>query len=338
MEHSNMTRSGLARHNFAFALAVGAVLGAFSVLTISALADGDPTDDTVPRMFPYEGYLEHDGLPVTGTQTLEVSIFDGEGSASPVYIQEVTVEVYSGRFTATIGPTGRNVGGGSVDVVDVVNGADDLYLALTIMDGDTQVALSERQRLFVTPYAIWTTSASDFEVFGALRVDGEATFDDNLVVSTGELRVGTGDPDGFVIEAGTIGHRRGRDRVGGIIEFPTDPGTGSGDFGFMSYTEFDGDNTEIEIGVGNDPVDQIILSHSGATKLTVNSDGVHVATNLVATHNTRDTCAWEGAGCNQRTCGSGKFMAGIQLHHNEDCAGSGNDSDHGSYSLYCCEL
>ena len=164
-------------------------------LTLSATvgvaqADGDPTTDNVPRMLPYQGMLELDGQPVNavGANAINVmfALYDGPGAEQPTYRQQLSIEVYSGRFTATIGPIGIGPDDQPKPIAQVISAADDLYLGMTLLgdlnDPADDIALSNRQRILATPFAMWTTSATDLNVARALVVGGNATVQGDLTV------------------------------------------------------------------------------------------------------------------------------------------------------------
>lgn len=158
----------------------GLALGVVSSVALSALADGDPTTDDVPRMFPYQGVLESDGVPVnaTGERALLIrfALFDGPDAETPVYVQDNAVEVFGGRFTTTLGPAGATADGDFLPIAPVIEAGDDLYLGMILLgdpdDDADDVALSGRQRILATPYALWTTSAASFSVANDLSVGG----------------------------------------------------------------------------------------------------------------------------------------------------------------------
>ena len=155
-----------------------------------AHADGDPATDAVPRLLPYQGQLELDGQPVnaTGANALHIGflLFDGADAEAHVYRQDLVIQVYSGRFTATIGPTGTNPAGEEVPIDRIITNADDLYLGMILLgnpgDPDDDIALSNRQRIHASPYAMWTTAATDLNVARALVVGGNATVQGDLTV------------------------------------------------------------------------------------------------------------------------------------------------------------
>lgn len=172
-------------------------LFAATVFAAPCLADGDPRTDNVPRMLPYQGQLELDGRPVeaTGDAALHLlfSLYDGPDAEAPVYSQPLVVEVYAGRFTATIGPVGVGPDGAEQPIDAVVAAADDLYLGMTLMgdpdDPDDDIPLSNRQRIYATPYAMWTTTATNLSVAGRADVAGDATVGGALTVA-GDATVG----------------------------------------------------------------------------------------------------------------------------------------------------
>lgn len=158
----------------------GLALGVMMTLTVNVMADGDPTTDDVPRTLPYQGILEIDGEPVdaTGGNALHImfELYDGQASEAPVYRQSQPVEVYAGRFTTTIGPLGVNAEGDEVIISDLIANADDLYLGMVLLgdleNPDDDVALANRQRIHASPYAMWSTTATNFVVANTLTVGG----------------------------------------------------------------------------------------------------------------------------------------------------------------------
>ena len=158
------------------ALLAGALLGVSATVGLTVFADGDPTTDAVPRMLPYQGVLELNGQPVnaSGDQALAVrfDFFDGPDAQTPIYSQDIDVEVFGGRFTVSIGPTDR----GGAPLSEVIRAADDLHLGMTLLgDPNTpedDVAMSGRQRILASPYAMWSTSATNFTVAAGLDVGG----------------------------------------------------------------------------------------------------------------------------------------------------------------------
>ncbi len=174
-----------------------------------AWADGDPLTDGVPRLLPYTGVLEIDGRPVdaSGEDALHLlfALYDGPEVEQPVYTQPLIVEVYGGRFTATIGPVGVGPDGGEVPIDAIISAADDLHLGMTLLgdpdDPADDIPLANRQRIYATPYAMWTTSATNLAVAGQARIGGDLDVGGAARIG-GEARV-----DGAL-------------RVGGAVELP----------------------------------------------------------------------------------------------------------------------
>ena len=156
----------------------GCVVGALMATAVSVMADSDPTTDSVPRALPYSGVLEFNGEPVhaTGDEAVWIrfALYDGDEAQEAIYAQAMAVEVYAGRFTVAIGPVDDE----GVAIEEVIRGADDLTLGMTLLGDDPDdpsddVALANRQRLMATPYALWTTSATNFTVASTLTVGGD---------------------------------------------------------------------------------------------------------------------------------------------------------------------
>ena len=187
-------------------LLTGLTLGVIVTLAWDVFADGDPTTDNVPRTLPYQGTLELNGEPVeaTGDNALHIlfELYDGQAAEAPAYQQPLIVEVYAGRFTATIGPLGLNANGDEVIISDIIANADDLYLGMTLLgdpeDPADDVALSNRQRIHASPYAMWSTTATNFTVANTLGVGGSVNVGGD-VVADGDV-----DADGDVRAGGAL--------------------------------------------------------------------------------------------------------------------------------------
>lgn len=161
-----------------------------ALMPLTAAADGNPATDGVPRLLPYQGLLELDGRPVNavGDNALHIGflLFRGADAEAHVYRQDLRIQVYSGRFTATIGPTGTDPTGAEVPIERIITNADDLYLGMILLgdpaDPDDDIVLSNRQRIHASPYAMWTTAATDLSVARNLVVGGNAVVDGDLTV------------------------------------------------------------------------------------------------------------------------------------------------------------
>ena len=161
------------------AMLLGGCVTALSMIGSQVIADQDPGTDDVPRLLPYNGTLYFDGDPVTAQGDegpwLRFDITDGNADDSPVvYSQSMQVDAYNARFSAMLGPSDD----AGVNLEQVLAGADDLYLKLVVLgehDPDNpeatagdDAALSNPQRLTLSPYAVWATNATDFTVEGQL--------------------------------------------------------------------------------------------------------------------------------------------------------------------------
>ena len=145
-------------------------------LALDARADGDETTDDVPRVVPYNGYLEHDGVPVTGTVDMRFRILD-EGIE--YFREDLAVQVYAGQFNVVLGA------GGGLDAV--IANADALELQIILLNdtGDDMddVTLAGTQAITPVPYAMWSAESADLRVYDTLTVDGFTQINDNFDVN-----------------------------------------------------------------------------------------------------------------------------------------------------------
>ena len=129
-------------------------------------ADGDPATDQVPRLIPYHGTLERDGIPVAGEVTMKFRLYDSD-SGDMVWEETQQVHVYNGRFAVMLGLNN--------DLSGVISAADDLELEVTLVDDGTEVPLSGRQKLLPVPYSFLSKAAADFHVSGNLTAQNITT-------------------------------------------------------------------------------------------------------------------------------------------------------------------
>ncbi|MBT9558770.1 MAG: hypothetical protein IV100_22250, partial [Myxococcales bacterium] len=160
------------------ACALSASLGALVTSTSPVFADGNPATDTVPRYVPYKGTLEKDGVGYSGTVGMTFKLYDGT-STTAAWTESQTVTVYSGAFQVLLGSDST---ASATSLTEVLKDADDVYLSVSLTTSSGTVDLSNKQRLMPTPYAIWTTSSTDFTVGDDLDVDGDAVIDATLTV------------------------------------------------------------------------------------------------------------------------------------------------------------
>ncbi|GAB3154429.1 hypothetical protein GCM10027290_48910 [Micromonospora sonneratiae] len=99
---------------------------------------------------------------------------------------------------------------------------------------------------------------------GRVVVLGRVTRSQGVVTVDSADRVAAG----LRVPVGAIVPAIGDNRQAGI-QFPSDPGGGSGDEAFIRYVVRHDENTALRIGVGNDPDDMIDFYQSGASRLRI---------------------------------------------------------------------
>ncbi len=171
-------------------------------MSVVAVADGDSTTDTVPRVIPYQGVLEIDGGGYNGEVPMTFAIYLAQTGGSAVWTESQTVSVYNGVFGVTLGAT--------APIAATIFAADTLWLGITV-DG---VELSNRQAIAPVPYALWSARSSDFTVARDLTVARDARVDRNLSVAgasslagltvSGSLALPSGSVTGTMLADGTV--------------------------------------------------------------------------------------------------------------------------------------
>ena len=182
---------------------LGVLIGGVSFSVFTVMADLNPSTQGIPQVIPYQGVLELNGQPVNrmGDQAMwiEFQIYDTLDSTDYRYRQRIQVEVYQGRFTALIGPSGENFAGQGVYLTDLVGSSSLLYLGMVLLGEDLEspdddIPMSNRQRLMSTPYAMWASGASQFTVQQDLTVGGTVNANqvqvNGQVTATGDLNSG----------------------------------------------------------------------------------------------------------------------------------------------------
>jgi len=138
-------------------------------LTFALVAVAAPVlAGTVPKLIPYQGVLEKDGVLVNAIGddqvAFRVNLYDAETGGNLLWgPQDLDANVYNGRFALVLGPY--------VHVADTPE-----YLDIQVQGpGDPDfVPLGGRQRLLSAPYAVAADRAdTDFEVPGRLDVTGD---------------------------------------------------------------------------------------------------------------------------------------------------------------------
>ncbi len=185
----------------ALAFIGGWVATATIFLSLHALAD-DNSDD-VPRLIAYEGTLDKDGEPITGTLTMSFALYGGATAAAADHLwsetQEVSVNV--GRFSVLLGSTS---GGSEAALAAVVQNADDLYLGVTVDPGDAAVSLVNRKRFVPLPYAAWTATGTDLNIQNKLILHSSQIIDDAANGDLAPLVVEDGDGRRLVVDGDDI--------------------------------------------------------------------------------------------------------------------------------------
>ncbi len=117
-------------------------------------------------------------------------------------------------------------------------------------------------------------SGRNLSLAGALSAPN-ATINGALSVG-GSLVVGTGNPQAKLqVAAGAIVPSVGNSAQAGI-QFPPNPGGGSGDEAFIRYFVTSAETTKLQIGIGNDLDDAIGLVQAGAERLTIINGNVGI--------------------------------------------------------------
>ncbi len=159
------------RRPLTFLLPLALVAG-FAGLVLGA--DGD-------RTIAYQGRLELDGEPVSGTQAMVFSFYNVPtgGTAIAAALTYETVDVRDGLFSVALGP-----------LPDAVLGADPLYIQVAV--GATSadaVVLGARQRIFAVPYAMRGRGDGEFLIDRVARTLAGLTVGGPLIVD-GVLQMG----------------------------------------------------------------------------------------------------------------------------------------------------
>jgi hypothetical protein len=99
-----------------------------------------------------------------------------------------------------------------------------------------------------------------------------------LVLSNNNVGIGTAAPLAKLqVSGGAIMPSVGNTNTSGI-QFPSDPGGGSGDEAFIRYFAVTGETTKLMIGINNDPDDSIGLLQAGTERMTIFNGNVGIGT------------------------------------------------------------
>ncbi len=261
----------------------GICFGIIFAMALTTMAN-DTELDTDPRVFPYKGYLEFDGVAFGGNVDLQFTVTD-DGDCSFVEEHD-NVAVYSGRF-------GVNLGAVTGDVPSCVFDSQRVFIQVGVRDADsveTYTALSGSQRIYPVPFAYWAAEGSD------LKIDGNANIGSNLTVSGTTLLSGQLDVDGNAYFDAQV---RARDT--------TNIGSSNSGGGFLvgnvngNNVRFDGD--EIQRFSNGNPASITLNRHGGninvgSSLYDVNDDTLNVGENLQVAGNATATGTVQGADLN----------------------------------------
>jgi Chaperone of endosialidase len=118
-------------------------------------------------------------------------------------------------------------------------------------------------------------ATGDITLNGSLKAGGDLS--GRHLSVTGALSAPNATINGALIVAGAIVPSVGDSPQAGI-QFPSNPGGGTGDEAFIRYFVTAGSTTKLQIGIGNDLDDSISLVQAGAERLTVVKGNVGIGT------------------------------------------------------------
>jgi len=244
-------------------LVVGAIVAAGAVYSWAQVASSG-----AGRLIPYEGTLYDGTAPADGQYELQFFICTSTpcSGANAIWTEEHTQDTYgagtaihvvAGKFSVELG----SISSFSATLFD----NNELYLAMSVRKlGESMwTALSGSQRLLAVPYAIRGAADSDFRVSGRLDVGTGTQVGTNPTNTTLKMNAGAIVP--------TVGSASGTG-----IEFPNNPGVGSGDSAYIRYSVVSGEDTLLAIGTANDPNDRIGFFQQGAEQMTMRSGNVGI--------------------------------------------------------------
>jgi hypothetical protein len=107
----------------------------------------------VPRIIPYDGTLERDGIPVKdGSYNMKFEFYDAESAGSRKWDEASTVDTKNGKFLVNLGST--------KPIDDTVFDSPELWLQMTV-DGNV---LAPRQKINSVPFAVKAAIATNTEI------------------------------------------------------------------------------------------------------------------------------------------------------------------------------
>jgi len=155
------------------------VVVAFAAVTTSSYFAYAQLGGTAGVRIPYEGALDRDGVPVTGSVELTFEVFNVAVDGTACWTSgALDTTVTQGRFAVVLGP-----------VTDSCVEGEDVYLAITVDDGSGAVALPGRQRVYPAVAAL-ASGSGDFHVGGSLNVT--AATNTASLTTTADATIGGG--------------------------------------------------------------------------------------------------------------------------------------------------
>jgi len=148
----------------------GAMVTLVLLFGYQALADGSLKTDQVAKLVPYKGTLEKDGNPFNGNIEMRFDLYDGAGSSSSVWNETLMVQVHNGAFSVMLGSSSA---ASVTNLTQVLTSADDVYLSIALDPAGANVALTNKQRFLPVPYAMWSTSSTDFTVGNSVVIESD---------------------------------------------------------------------------------------------------------------------------------------------------------------------
>jgi len=207
---------------------IGLLVGALAFAGIvQAAPDGAPLLAPIGTAFTYQGYINDNGSPANGNYNLRFELYDSASGGSQVgsTVTKNTVAVSDGYFTVEL------------DFGDVFDGTA-LWLAIEVQGpGDPgYTALSPRQALNATPFALYARNIPDHDHFGQTW-SGTATYGLRVTNNgTSGTRYGvygeTSSPDGYGVRG--YSDASSGDSPGVYGSSPVSP-DGRGVYGIAAY-------------------------------------------------------------------------------------------------------
>ena len=233
--------------------------------------------DNVPRVVPYDGTLELDGTAYSGTVDMRFTMHDAANGGTQMWQETwdsttAQVNVYGGRFSVLLGS--------HTAIASAITEAEPLYVSVEVKDSGASswTALAGRQQVGATPFAMWSSVASDFDVAGDLLVQDPAVTTAGVTISNAGTVTATGAVSGSSLSAGS-----------GLVEGGTLDISGTADLG---QTDVTGDiNVSDDLEVGDDAFfgSNFAQINLGLAKTARNTAPVHMASRSATTMTTADS-------------------------------------------------